>query len=69
MSAQARGVRVRCPVGGYAPCFDDLCHGVDTTMCGLEYGFDFSEHDFDPETCPECNARDWEDDRVWEEVP
>jgi hypothetical protein len=52
-----RSVRVRCPLGGLAPCFDDLCHGVDTTMCGLEIDFDVCPHGFLPGTCdePECD--------------
>ena len=32
---ERRPIRVRCRDGGPVPCFDDLCHGVDTTMCGL----------------------------------
>lgn len=58
--------RVRCLWGGYAPCIDDLCRGVDTTMCGLEYGFDVCDHGSEPEFCPEypCNAdrEPWDDD-------
>lgn len=59
--------RVRCLIGTgmTAPCPDDLCHGVDTTLCGLEYGFDFCEHDQDPDSCEECNRDnewDWGDD-------
>ena len=51
---------VRCKLGGPAPCFDDLCHGVDQTMCGLYLGFDFCEHGNDPELCQEygCCAED-----------
>lgn len=56
--------RVRCPLGGSAPCIDDLCHGVDTTICGLVYDFDLCDHGYDPEACDEypCNAeRDGDD--------
>lgn len=49
-----RPVRSRCLYGGIAPCIDDLCHGSDTTVCGLERYEDFCEHGFIPETCPEC---------------
>jgi hypothetical protein len=42
---------VRCLLGGSAPCADDLCHGSDTTLCGLESGFDFCDHGYDPEAC------------------
>jgi len=52
------GVRVRCPLGGYAPCLDDMCHSGGETLCRLEPGVDFCEHEFDPETCPECWAED-----------
>lgn len=53
-------IPVRCPLGGPAPCVDDLCHGVDTTMCGLEVGYDVCFHGFYPDTCPdyECNGSD-----------
>jgi hypothetical protein len=44
---------VRCKLGGPAPCIDDLCHGVDVTMCGLHYGFDLCDHGNDPELCDE----------------
>ena len=53
-------VRARCGLGGPVPCFDDLCHGVDQTLCRLELGFDFCEHGFIPETCPDC--QEGEDD-------
>lgn len=49
-----RVVRARCPLGGDAPRVDDLCHGADTTLCGLEWGFDFCMHGYVPETCLEC---------------
>lgn len=61
MADACKGVRVRCPLGGYAPCVDDLCHGGGTTVCGLEEGEDFCDHDYLPETCPECSARDSDD--------
>lgn len=59
--ADTRPIPVRCPQGGYAPCVDDLCHGVDTTMCGLERGSDFCDHGYLPTTCQECSAgpEDW----------
>lgn len=58
-----RPVRARCPLGGHAPCVDDLCHSVDTTVCGLEWGVDFCDHGFIPETCPDCrDPEGWEDD-------
>lgn len=49
-----RGVRVRCPLGGYAPCIDDLCHG-GAFVCGLDGDFDVCPHGFIPETCPDCD--------------
>ena len=52
------GVRARCPIGGIAPCVDDLCNGTSRTICGLEEGIDFCEHGFIPETCPECEGED-----------
>jgi hypothetical protein len=51
-----KGVRARCPHGGPVPCIDDLCHGSDRTLCGLERGYDFCEHDLIPETCGDCEA-------------
>jgi hypothetical protein len=57
-TTQARPRLVRCRLGGYAPCVDDLCHGVDTTVCGLEHGFDFCDHGYDPDACSECAAED-----------
>ena len=62
------GARVSCPLGGIAPCPDDLCHGTDTTLCGLEYGFDFCEHDYDPDSCSECNGPDEMTDDEWDEI-
>lgn len=53
-----RPIRVKCLAGGYAICVDDLCHGVDTTMCGLYVGYDVCHHDYIPETCPECIRED-----------
>jgi len=50
---QVRHGPVRCKLGGPAPCIDDLCHGVDVTMCGLHYGFDLCDHGKDPELCDE----------------
>lgn len=52
--ARRRGVRVRCPLGGYALCWDDLCRGGGETLCGLEIGYDVCWHSFIPETCPDC---------------
>lgn len=49
---------VQCPHGGPAPCIDDLCHAVDTTLCGLERGFDFCDHGHYPDACEECRAED-----------
>jgi len=60
-SADVKPLLARCPLGGPAPCVDDLCHGGDHTLCGLELGFDFCEHGFIPETCPDC-LRDWNDE-------
>ena len=60
-ASSKRGVMVRCPLGGPAPCIDDLCHSVDTTLCGLEWGYDFCDHEYDPDTCPEC-SRNWPDE-------
>lgn len=57
-----KGVRARCPLGGFAPCVDDLCRGGDQTVCMLQRGFDFCDHGFDPETCPECWAEDHDGD-------
>ena len=57
---ERRPVRARCRDGGPAPCFDDLCHGVDTTMCGLEYSEDFCGHGYLPETCDEGCAEEGE---------
>jgi hypothetical protein len=63
-----RGIRVRCPLGGYAPCIDDMCHGVDQTMCGLWVegcGFDAADvclHGWVPETCPEGCADEYDDE-------
>lgn len=56
---------MRCPLGGLAPCIDDMCHSGGETLCGLEPGFDFCEHECDPETCPDCHDYDdypWSDD-------
>jgi hypothetical protein len=59
-------VRARCRLGGPAPCFDDLCHGSSTTICGLEEGIDFCPHGYLPDTCDEgCN---YEDDYYEEEL-
>jgi hypothetical protein len=58
-------VRAYCPLGGPAPCVDDLCHGSDHTICGLEYGFDFCAHGFLPDSCSECRDEEfgtWEDE-------
>ena len=53
--------RVRCPLGGYAPCLDDLCYG-GTTVCGLEPGADFCEHYRYPDDCPDCTDERFDDD-------
>lgn len=47
-----RCIRARCLYGGPAPCFDDLCWRGDTTMCGLEAGFDFCRAGMHAEDCP-----------------
>ena len=58
--------RVRCRLGGFAPCVDDLCHGVDRTMCGLfvdSVDGDVCYHGWAPGTCPEgCDEDDEGDD-------
>ena len=57
MTAPERPVRAHCPLGGLAPCVDDLCHGVTTTICGLEESHDFCWHGWVPDTCNEgCNG-------------
>ncbi len=75
MSSEAplrTGVRVRCGLGGFAPCIDDLCHGGSSTMCGLEWYEDFCEHGYIPDTCPWCYGEDDEnedgygDDALWD---
>ncbi len=43
-----------CRLGGSFPCGDDLCYGGGTTLCGMEPGLDFCEHDEDPDRCTEC---------------
>jgi hypothetical protein len=53
-----KGIRPRCPLGGIAPCIDDMCNSGGETLCGLEPGGDFCEHEFIPDTCPEC----WDED-------
>lgn len=61
--SQVKPVRARCPLGGSAPCVDDLCRGVDITLCGLGEGIDFCPHGFLPSTCddPFCDDGDsWE---------
>lgn len=63
--APARPWRVTCPLGGPAPCIDDLCHGGGRTLCGLEWYRDFCEHGYDPEECP-YGCRDDEDDWLYE---
>lgn len=41
-------------------CIDDLCHGSDTTLCGLERGIDFDQveewEEDDRDYCPTCDA-------------
>jgi hypothetical protein len=56
---------VRCRAGGPAPCIDDLCHGSDTTLCGLQRGYDFCDHGNYPDFCDECSAE--EDDEYGED--
>lgn len=66
MSALVRmNLPVKCGLGGLAPCVDDLCHGVDTTICGLERGFDFCDHGHFPDSCEECGAEDENDEDEW----
>ena len=61
--SERRPVRARCLQGGTAPCFDDLCHGVDTTMCGLEHLEDFCDHGWLPDTCDEgCREEAFDDE-------
>lgn len=59
----------RCPLGGYAPCVDDLCHGGGRTLCGLEWGFDFCDHGNYPDACDECaldeDADGFSDGQEW----
>lgn len=60
-----RGVRVRCSLGGFAPCIDDLCHGGGQTLCGLYMDEEVCYHGFIPETCPDCDEDrdfDWPED-------
>jgi hypothetical protein len=57
-TAKRRGVRVKCPLGGYAPCVDDLCYGGGRTLCGLYLDEEVCFHRFIPETCPEGCADD-----------
>lgn len=61
-AASARqGVPARCPLGGRAPCMDDLCHGGGQTVCGLWPDEDFCWHGYLPETCWECRWEEGED--------
>ena len=63
-----RGVRVRCRLGGYAPCVDDLCYGGGQTLCGLYMDEEVCPHGFIPETCSEgCADDDYADDFGMEE--
>lgn len=40
--------QARCLViDGDIACVDDLCHGNDTTLCGLERYVDFETDEFD----------------------
>ena len=34
--SEPQPVRPACAYGGDAPCMDDLCHGSDVTMCGVD---------------------------------
>jgi hypothetical protein len=56
------GIRAQCPLGGIAPCIDDMCHSGGQTLCGLDPDFDFCEHEFIPDTCPECWNEEHTDD-------
>jgi len=40
--------RSSCVRDGQIVCVDDLCHGVSTTLCGLEEGIDFGLESDDP---------------------
>jgi hypothetical protein len=57
-----KAVRVRCPLGGPAPCIDDLCHSGGATLCGLDPDHEVCPHGFIPETCPECGEDDEPED-------
>lgn len=39
--------RRTCIRDGEIVCVDDLCHGTDRTLCGLEFGLDFGVEEFD----------------------
>ena len=51
MVIASKPIRVKCPLGGYAPCVDDLCYGGGETLCGLEIEYDVCWHGFIPDTC------------------
>lgn len=63
------GIPVACRLGGPAPCLDDMCNGVDRTMCGLYVAgcgwepADVCIHGFVPDSCAECAEDDDYDER------
>jgi hypothetical protein len=66
--SSTKPVRVKCPLGGYAPCVDDLCYGGGQMVCGLEMDFDVCFHGFIPETCNQgCSTDDSDDYYPWPE--
>jgi hypothetical protein len=62
----AVNVRAECASGGGpVPCWDDLCHGSDTTLCRLERGYDFCDHGNIPDWCSFCR---YDEDDDWEDL-
>ena len=63
-------IRVRCPLGGLAPCVDDMCHSGGDTLCGLEVGehedADVCWHGYLPDTCDQGCADDRDDYDDWQ---
>ena len=67
MAEKRGGIRVRCPLGGLAPCIDDMCHSSDQTLCGLYRSYDFCDHGYDPDSCVECDEES-DDDGSFQEM-